>query len=187
MAYYLYRPDANAYAGIGVSLADDARVMNIHFLDRSLTSGWIPIHCHGFDENPHADGDFPSLSNFWRVPIFSERAWDSLRPVIGGYCEALPIVHPNGKPHFIINVRKFIDCIDTEKSQMRRYTDGMIMKLIKYSFNSNLDHNFHIFKLPRETAGELLVDEEFRRAVEANGLRGLLFEALPTVDATRSP
>jgi hypothetical protein len=39
----------------------------------------------------------------------------------------------------------------------------------------------HIFKLPLESGAELLVDDEFRRLVESNGLRGLLFKELPLV------
>ena len=37
----------------------------------------------------------------------------------------------------------------------------------------------HIFKLPRESGAELIVDEDFRRAVEGNGLKGLQFRELP--------
>lgn len=176
--YYLYRPDANNFAGIGVSSADDARVVAVHYQDSPLSSAWRPIAVHGFDDNPEAEGDFPSLSNFWRIPVFSKRAWDALRPLIGYRCEALPIIHPNDKAFYIIHVMETVDCLDADRSELKRYTDRGIMRVVHYFLRKEMLCGKHIFKLPRQSGAELIVDDEFREAVEGNALDGLVFKEL---------
>src|SRR5687768_2477735 len=101
MRYYLYRPDANGFAGVGAASMDDERVVDVHYQDVPLAPNWKPIVVHGFEDNPSIEGDFPSLSNFWTIPVFSQRAWDKLCFLIGYCCEALPIVHPTQSPFYI--------------------------------------------------------------------------------------
>jgi hypothetical protein len=182
LSFYLYQPDANNCAGIGFSLADNQRIVNVHFTDTPLADQWIAPDAHGFEDNPETEGDFPSLSNFWRVPVMSQRAWETLRPIIGYCCEALPIVHPAGKPYFIVHVMETIDCLDIGRSEVKRFTDGGIMRVTRFSFKPEMLQDKHIFKLPRESAGDLILDDIFRRAVESNGLMGLLFKELPGGD-----
>jgi len=182
MKYYVYRPDSNNYAGIGVSPGDESSVVDIHNQDARLSSTWTPVVVHGFDDNPVEEGDFPSLSNFWRIPVLSQKAWDVLRPLIGYCCEALPIIHPTGKPYFILHVMETVDGLDADRSEVKRFSDGGIMRIVRYSLRQEMLQGKHIFKLPRECAGELIVDDDFRRAVEANGLKGLQFKELPMVE-----
>jgi hypothetical protein len=180
MPYYVYRPDANNFAGIGFSLADSERVVQVHFTDMPLVDNWAMPVAHGFDDNPEAEGDFPSLSNFNEIPVMSQRAWEALYPLIGGYCEALQIAYPTGKPYFIIHVTETIDGLDSAKSEVsRNATTGRVNRILRYVFRHEMLHGRHIFKLPRESGAELIVDDDFRRAVEGNGLKGLQFKQLP--------
>jgi hypothetical protein len=177
--YYVYKPDANNYAGIGVSCDDDDFIIRLHNDNLPLLPQWIPLFAHRFDNDAALkDGDFPSLTNFWRVPVMSQRAWDRLYPLIGYCCEPLPIVHPSGKPFFVIHVMETIDCLDTDRSEVKRFSDGGIMRVIRYAFNDEMLIGKHIFKLPRECGGELIVDDEFRQAVERNSLNGLDLQEL---------
>jgi len=179
MKYYAYRPDSNSYAGIGVAAEDDSSIIDIHNQDVSLSSTWTGLVVHGFKDNPEAEGDFPSLSNFWRVPVMSRGAWDTLLPLIGYCCEALPITHPSGKPYSIIHIMETVDCLDIGQSEVKRFSDGGIMRILRYFFKSELLQGKHIFKLPRYCGGESIVDDDFRNAVEASGLKGLQFKELP--------
>jgi hypothetical protein len=180
MDLYLYRPDANRFAGVGFSKADDGQIVDVHYTDTPLTNKWIVPVAHGFEDNPPTQGDFASLSNFWRIPVMSQRAWDALLPLIGESCEALPIVHPTGDPYFIIHVMETVDCLDTSNAQVtRNAVTGRVSRIFRYAFNHNFPAGKHIFKLPIESGAELIVDDDFRRAVESSGLMGLKFEPLP--------
>lgn len=182
MQYYLYRPDSNKFAGIGVASVDD-NLVDLYYNDSQLSNEWQPVHVHGFDDNPRRNGDFPSLSNFWRVPVVSQRAWDTVEPLIGDCCEALPIIHPSGKPFYIVHVMRTIDCLDAERAESSRSElAGRINRIYTYAFKPGLLEGQHIFKLPWESGGDLIVDDAFRQTVEANKLEGLKFNPLPMVD-----
>lgn len=180
MPYYVYRPDANNFAGIGFSPVDSDRVVQVHFTDTPLVDKWSTPMAHGFDDNPEAEGDFPSLSNFNGIPVMSQRAWRVLYPLIGYCSEALPIIYPTGKLYFIIHVMGTVDGLDCAKSELtRNATTGRVNRIFRYAFNREIIQDKHVFKLPIECGAELIVDEDFRRAVEGNGLKGLQFKQIP--------
>lgn len=184
MPYYVYRPDANNFAGVGFSIPDSVRVVQLHFTDRPVLADWATPVAHGFDDNPTTEGDFPSLSNFNEIPLMSQRAWETLRPLIGDWCEALPIVHPIGKPYFIIHCMATVDALDVAKSEVtRNATTGRVNRVFRYALKHDLVRGRHIFKLPRESGAELLVDDDFRRTAEGSGLKGLQFKEVPEVEA----
>ena len=149
----------------------------MHFTDISVLAEWAAPVAHGFDDDPTTEGDFPSLSNFNEIPLMSERAWKTLRPLIGDWCEALPVVHPTGKPYFIIHVMATVDALDIAQSDVtRNATTGRVNRVFRYAFKHDILRGRHIFKLPIESGAELLVDENFRKATEDNGLKGLQFK-----------
>lgn len=183
MCLFTYEPNANDFAGIGLSRADHTRVVDMHFTDKPLADSWIAPVVHGFEDNPAAEGDFPSLSNYNQIPVMSKMAWDAVRPLIGYCCEALPIVHPAGEQLYIIHVMDTIDCLDRHKSEFTtNRTTGRINRIYKYCFRRSLLSGRHILKLPIDCGGELFVDDEFRRLVEMNSLKGLTFTKLETVE-----
>lgn len=181
MKYYRYKPDAMQYNGVGLQ-DRDRKIIWIHSKCDSLAATWRPVSVHGFDDNPGIEGDFPSLSDRNVIPLFSQQAWHILSPLISYCAEALPIKHPSGKPFYLINVMEIIDCLDEERSELvRNMATGRVSRVFKYCFKTDLLQNKHIFKLPRESGGELIVDDDFRKTVEANGLEGLRFEELTLV------
>jgi hypothetical protein len=180
MKYYVYRPDANHFNGVALD-GENSNVVKIRNIDHPILKSWTPVVVHDFEDDPGVEGDFPALSNYDELPVMSQRAWDALYSLIGPSCEALPVVHPSRQPYFIVHVLETVDCLDVGQSVVERYGDGGIMQIVRYSFKLEKIHGQHIFKLPMESGGELIVDEEFQRAVEANGLKGLLFEQLPMV------
>ena len=173
---------ADDYASVGLADADHDRVLGIRRIDRPLAAEWSPPTTFRYEDDPPEDGDFPSLNDYCSIPIMSQRAWDVFLPLIGDCCEALPIDHPSGKPFYIIHVMKTIDALDEERSELCRLSDGRVSRTYKYAFKPGLLTGQHIFKLPLMSGGELLVDDEFRRVVEDNNLKGLLPKPLPMVD-----
>jgi len=185
MTFYLYDTAANDFVSIGVPSEDNDRVTDLHFFsDTSEAIGWRAPVAFGFEEDrrkPH--GDFPSLANYSKVPVVTERAWRLLQPLIGYCCEVLPVVHPSGQSHFFIHVMETIDALDVERAEINRSKiDGRINRIYKYAFKPGLLEGKHIFKLPLESGADLLVDDEFRKVVEENGLKGLRFSPIPMAD-----
>lgn len=181
MKYYHYHPAANDYDGLGLQMKDH-HVTKMHSKSISLSASWSPVAVHGFEDNPGVEGDFPALSNRSKIPVFSQRAWDVLEPLIGYCSEALPIRYPTGQPFYIINVMDIIDCLDEERSEVKRYTDGGIMRVVSFCLKTDLLHGKHIFKTPLKSGADIIVSDEFRRWVEENNLRGLRFRELPMVE-----
>jgi hypothetical protein len=181
MKYYRYRPDANAFNGVVLQQKDDAAVTRIYYGDDPILPKWVPITVEGLADNPGREGDFPTLYNFWRIPLMSLRALNSLLALIGDCCEALPIKYPSGEAFFIIHVMRTIDCLDFELSELtRNEVTGRVNRIYRYAFTPDMLQGKRIFKLPLESGGELLVDDEFRYQAERSGLKGLLLEELPT-------
>ncbi len=190
MHFYKYHPDANDFAGLGFEEPERERVIAMRSKDFPLASEWEPPAAHVFDEDDYGvedsglEGDFPTLMDFGRIPVVSQRAWDVLKPLIGGVCELLPIVYPGGKPFFLLHVMKTIDALGEARSRVRRSKIGdcRITRIFEYAFHEDRLAGQHIFKLPLASGGELFIDDEFRRTVEENGLKGLLFDPLPMAE-----
>lgn len=164
--YYLYHPHANQYLGVMLHPVD-SDIIQIRSRPSPAAEEWTPIPVTMPDENPEEEGDFPSLIDYRSIPMMSQRAWNALRPLIGDCCEALPIAYPTGEPFFLIHVMQTIDSLDADRSEVRRSKiDGRISRIYKYKFRNELLRGKHIFKLSRESGGELFVDDEFRKIVE---------------------
>ena len=184
MTLYRYTTMPDNFVAIGVPSIDHGRVMGLNFSDAPVAEEWETPIAFGYEEDRHQPhGEFPSLSNYSEVPVVTQRAWDILKPLIGYCCEVLPVIHPSGRPHFLIHVMETIDALDAERSDINRSKiDGRINRIYKYAFKPSLLEGKHIFKLPLESGADLLVDDEFRKIVEEKGLKGLLFQPLPMAD-----
>jgi len=185
MNFYRYDTAADRFTSIGVHWDDRDRVLDLHYSDPSVSKDWEPPIAFGYEE--HRDrplSDFVTLSNYYPVPVVTQRAWELLKPLIGYCCEVLSVIHPSGQPHyFFIHVMETIDALDTERSTFtRNEVTNRINRIYKYAFKPGLLEGKHIFKLPLESGSDLLVDDEFRKVVEENGLKGLLFQPLPMAD-----
>ncbi len=81
----------------------------------------------------------------------------------------------------MIHVLDTIDALDIEQSEVSRSEgrDRRVRRIYQYVLKTSLLEGKHIFKLPLMSGGELIVDDEFRTAVEQNGLQGLRFKPIP--------
>jgi hypothetical protein len=178
--FYLYRPDSDAFAAVGISTADNARIVNLHFTDVPVANQWNPPIAFGFRGTPDMEGDFPSLVNFYPIPVMSDRAWTALRPLIGYCSEALPIKHYSHRAFVLVHVMDTVDALDEGQSKFKRNAaNGQITRIYVYAFRLELLERKHIFKLSQKCGSLLIVDDAFRDRVESNRLRGLEFEELP--------
>jgi hypothetical protein len=171
---YRFVPDSDRYECISVSR--ERRGVFAAFRDCQSLAGWwkpIPIEV---DSSTGPAGDFPSL--YRRAPVFSEQAWEALGPLVAHVAEALPIIYPNDRKYFVINVLDMVDCLDHSTSIIDRYSDGRISHVEHYTFHPDRLTGKHFFKIPESAGLEVLVSDEFRQAVESHGLKGLVFQQL---------
>src|SRR5262249_40685692 len=52
----------------------DDTIAGVHSCQAPMLTTWTPLACHEFEDNPPKEGDFPSLSNYRRIPVMSQRA-----------------------------------------------------------------------------------------------------------------
>jgi len=177
--FYTYEPDANAFAGVGF-MDDSSEILDLHWKDSLVGGSWQVLECVGFEDNPQEVGDFPSVSNYNRVPMMSSRAWDALRPIIGNVCELLPVKHPFHGDYFLVHVLKTVDALDEQASEIERRSpnDARIRQVSRYAFKYDMIGECHLFKLPNKSGSELIVDGFFKQTVEQHNLKGLIFKEL---------
>ncbi len=91
--------------------------------------------------------DFPHLSP--RLPIFSEKAIESLQRLLQGNGEILPIVCPEDR-YFAFKVTRHLDALNEEDSRLDRFkTSGRIKRIRRYAFFREMLVGEAIFRIPQ--------------------------------------
>jgi hypothetical protein len=175
MQFFKFTPDINKFECIApASPADDKAIQRI-FEVQPLAKKWKPPSVRR--DSRFKAGDFPSFEG--PIPVFSERAWIGLQPLIDSAVEALPIKHPSGDKYFAIHVLDVVDALDRKKSAVKLYADGGVMRVVNYCFKSKPLKGKQIFRIPESVYLEVLVSETFKKRVEELKLKGILFQPLP--------
>ncbi len=136
----------------------------------------------------HIDGKSKRLRDFvsWMLsaPVVSEKAVKVLEPLIGTFCEILPLIELRGKNYYALNVLKLVDCLDLASSDIHYADDNPshILRIRRYKFlEEKIPADIPIFKIP-EDIGSVFVTRLFIDIVIANKLHGAAFED-PSVDS----
>jgi len=137
-------------------------------------NSWEPLYVELFEDQDGGEkhkplGDFAYLFG----PSMSMKAKSILEPLVGNTVEFLPFETSIG-PYYAINV-SWVDCLDIRHSDVKRFSSGRIMRVNKYSFFNAPMLGIHLFHVPELRASEYFVSNEFKKLVEANDLRGLIF------------
>jgi hypothetical protein len=106
---------------------------------------------------------------------FSDRAAEALAPLIGYTIELLPLAYDGPGRFQVVNILDIVDCLDEERSKVRRYSDGEIMIVEKYAFKPGSTDGHHLFKCKQCLLHDL-VSAEFKALVEEKGLVGAYFK-----------
>ena len=179
--YYRYDPDSDSFAGFALQKRD-YDVPNLHSKFESVSSTWKPIVLEGFDDSPTVLGDFPSLVDRRRIPLFSEKAWSVFSKHLSGVAEALPVTTTSGIRLLLIHVYKPVDALIEENCSFDRFSDGGIRRIKEFCFNSTKLDTSMIIKLPAKLGGDLLVSDRFREIAIKNELHGLNFVEVSQTD-----
>jgi hypothetical protein len=126
------------------------------------------------------DGKSLRLRDFvsWMTaaPVVSEKAKQTLEPLIGEFVEFLPLTELRGQRYFAVNVLKFVDCLDQSASKIV-YSPSQpkeILTVTTYGFIPTRLEAVPIFKLPNYTS-VVLVRQPFVDVVVQSRLTGAKF------------
>lgn len=175
MKVYILNADCNHYQSL---LACD-RSTSLDTIQRfngsPIGSSWLPwrVEVANFEgyENLRK-GDFPLVAT--NVPIFSQRASDSLYPLLVNNGELLPLRCDEGS-YFAYNVTTVLDALDSQKSSFVRFTSGRIMDITRHEFSPQ-KLTSPIFKIPQALCRDVFITSEFENAVRAHQLTGFDFK-----------
>ena len=175
MSIYKFFAESDRFACIAPRGPKDRKAFDSLFDSTPKAAKWIPPRV-SLDKSQGKLGDFPSL--YGNIPVFSEHAWATLEAMLRGSVEALPIVLPVDSRYLAIHVLDVMDALDKGKSELTYFSSGKVMGVDKYAFKTNKLHNKHIFAIPETDGAEVYLSDDFKKAVEQNGLRGIRFKKL---------
>jgi hypothetical protein len=112
------------------------------------------------------------------IPTFSQRAVDCLGAILREHGELAAIQMDEPMLYFGFNPITIVDVLDEEKSQIKRFTDGGVMRVERHVLFDSVASLPPIFKIPQTRRNTTYVNEEFVRLVEERGLTGFRFELL---------
>lgn len=149
--------------------------LNDMFVGKSLLDTWKPLKVKLIEHNGDLKrGDI--LYFTLGVSILSNKAVNALQDFwIKGKVELLPLIY-DLQDVVLMNVLNIVDCINMNKSEIRRFTDSDKIKAIsKYVFIPERVQNQHIFKIAQRPHGRIFVSDEFKNRVIESGLEGFKF------------
>jgi hypothetical protein len=127
------------------------------------------------------DGAGPTYSDCpWclhNVLIVRDRALRSLRPVLQGYGEILPL--QCDEPVSLFNATTIVDGLDEDQSTIARFDSGEVLAIERHVFKPGAVGSVEIFKLPGR-GSNIYLQETVVRQVGELGLVGLAFDMVWT-------
>jgi hypothetical protein len=101
-------------------------------------------------------------------------------PLIKEFGELLPLKSKVGE-FYTFNVTSVIDCLDEERSEIIRFSDGRIMHIAQYHFFHEPLQNAVIFRIP-QFLKEVYITDRFANKAKEHGLMGLKLDPIWDTD-----
>ena len=185
MRYYRYKPDINVFNGVTCYRVQDDEMLRdlMRHQPRSLCKELEYLRLKPDDIPPyHADndGDFPDLHP--HVPVMSLRAYQLLQHLLGPNIEVIHAEHPRHQ-YVVLNLLETVDAVDMASSQISNRTFPFIGRanIDKYYLRHDIVKGRHFVRIAHPITS-VLVDDDFRSAVEIHNLRGLRFDPVPLIN-----
>jgi hypothetical protein len=173
---YILAADANRYQNLTWSNEQTRRQMWERFRGVPIGHSWeSPLVEVVRDAKQNKDllpGDFPSLGG--HAPTFSQNAVEVLGDFLSEAGQVLPLRSDEGV-YFVVNVTKVVDALDEEASEIKRFPDGRIMRIVRHQFKPDRLHGIAMFKLPQAPQMYTYVTDQFVERVRDAGLTGFQF------------
>ncbi len=160
----------------------DMILLEYYFKAQPLQAIWqpIPVELQPLPREktsiqPTEMGNFPTVSG---IQAWDRRAVETLRPLIEGQVEFLPLTSTVGD-FFLINVINVLGCLDHERAEFYYSSvdvDQRIVGVKRYIFKDGCLDGQHIFRLAEDNYSRIYLSDTFKQTVEVNGLVGMRFE-----------
>ncbi len=174
MNVFALRPDCNRYQNLVCTSEKDWTILR-QFDQGRLIESWTPLSVEVLRDNKFnrnlPPSDFPRLVA--AILVFSPRAVNILRGMLEENGEILPLSCNEGE-YYAFNVTTFVDALDESNSEVKRFKDGGIMRVLRYVFFPDKLRGASIFKIP-QFPRQVFVTDKFRKVVIDNKLLGFEF------------
>ncbi len=137
------------------------------------------VECPEFEalEQGLQTSDFPGLTS--HIPVFSPRAWAVLEDLLLAAGECVPLrCEMESGTYRALNVTCLVDALDVERSQVKRFRSGRIMRVLRYAFVAEKLTGLPLFKIPQRPLQDVYASDAFVERVVASGLDGFVFKLL---------
>jgi hypothetical protein len=171
MSYYIFDTDPD-FDCLLLDDETDGLALNRQFACRPLRHGWRAPKVRLSPMSRH-DGEF--FGFYYHIPVLAERATAALKCILQDCCELLPL--DGSRPLWALSVLECLDALNAEASEFDLDADGEPIDVRSYVFNESVASGHHVFKLRGFELGNIVVSDEFRRAVLGQGLAGARFRA----------
>lgn len=169
MKVWILDCDVNNYNSLKFKNGFDLDLIH-SFQGESKKDTWRSPKFERMNNRPFSNS--PGLSS--HIPVMDEEAVNVLNRMIEENAELLPLDCPCGT-FFAVNVVRVLDCLDLNKSEFKSFSDGRIMRMIKYSFFEEKINEINLFKVKGLELKRPFVSDRFKKAVEDNHLKGFVF------------
>jgi hypothetical protein len=138
---------------------------------KSILEKWRTLYL--LRDSPKKHPDFFSIDGTDIIAI-SQNAVNKLINFLQDEIELLSLETDAGK-YYALNLLKFVNCLDHEKSKYDSIDEGPIVKYSILEFSEEKIGKNMIFKIP-ELPYQVLITQKFAYQIEMRDLRGLLFD-----------
>lgn len=120
--------------------------------------------------------DYSDL-NYSVHPIFSDRAKQILGPHIDGLGRWIEL-ECDEAPYWLFWITNVVDALDEEKSELKRFADGRVLRVVRMSLRPEKVEDQWLFTLPQRRGSNRLVTQRFVDLVQRHGLTGFVFKPM---------
>jgi hypothetical protein len=122
-------------------------------------------------------GDYSNVNHNIH-PVFSDRAKQLLAPHLQGLGQWIELVSEQDPTYWLFYITNVLDALDVEKSELKRFSDGGVMRIVSYVFKPEAVRDQMLFTLPQRPGTNRCVTDRFVEIAKANGLTGVEFKLL---------
>lgn len=117
-------------------------------------------------------GEVSDVSSLGTKPIFTKRVVELLNDKLQGYVQYIKLSHDVLGECYAVNVLKVLDCLNEEKSEIKRMSSGKILWISKYAFKKDILYPY-IFKVTTDGKIGVFVTDDFIKDIQQNKITGL--------------